>query len=186
MKIAALIGTGSLLLMLGVAGPAFAQDKPEEKPQEQKAPEEKPAEKPAAKPAAKPATKPASKPASKPVDQPGAKPKEYPKTAHDTTHDTTHDAAHPAAAGTCQRSGSSGGQACYHQERAGPERSDAHCGTAKPRRRGTDPGRQISGAFRTRASLPCGTSAGGWRSFTVCVRRIQFLLLAAVAGWLGI
>jgi hypothetical protein len=93
MKIAALIGTGSLLLMLGIAGPAFAQDKPEEKPQEQKAPEEKPAE----KPAAKPATKPAAKPASKPVDQPAAKPKEDPKTAHDTTHDTSHDAAHPAA-----------------------------------------------------------------------------------------
>jgi hypothetical protein len=101
MKIAALIGTGSLLLVLGIAGPVYSQDKPEEKPQEQKAPEEKPAEKPAAKPAARPAAKPAAKPTSKPVDQPAAKPKEDPKTAHDTahdtTHDTTHDAAHPAA-----------------------------------------------------------------------------------------
>jgi hypothetical protein len=98
MKIAVFIGTGSLLLLLGVAGPAYAQDKPDEKSQEQKAPEEKPAEKPAAKPATKPAPKPATKPASKPVDKPSAQPKEDPKTAHDSAHpqdEHPNAAAHP-------------------------------------------------------------------------------------------
>ncbi len=107
MKLLTIVGTSSLFLLMGVAVPVYAQDKPEEPKQQEEKPAEKPkppAEKPKEEPKKphdtpdRPAEKPAEKPPEKPNEQPRSDRAPATRDEHARADQNHNDEAHNAQA----------------------------------------------------------------------------------------